>query len=91
MSLGVGCVFPPVVVNFAGGMSVCGTDHEAVRAGHDHSGQALVWGLTPWSGSHFSVALVPAESALWICCLWSCMDSALCGLKPAAVCWCWSL
>ena len=73
-------------------MSVGGTDHQTVRAGHDHSGQALVWGLAPWSGSHFSVALVPAGSALWICCLWNAMGSSLVWSETSHhVCWCWSL
>ena len=32
--------------------------------------QAIVTVLTQWSGIHFSRALVPAESTLWVCHLW---------------------
>lgn len=65
-------------------MSVGGVDPQAdcLRASLDYRGQAVVWGLTPGSRSHFSKALVPGTAAhLYVSCkaawlgLWS-------GLKP---------
>lgn len=57
------------------GMSVCGTDYLEstilspappalalrliVRAGHDYSGESVLWGLIPQSGSLFSGTLMP--------------------------------
>lgn len=35
-----------------------------VRAPSNYSGQAVVWGLAPWSGSYLSGALVTGKSGL---------------------------
>lgn len=45
--------------------------------GCGYSRLVVLWELIPWSGSLFIGSLVPGESALQVCYLWSC------GLKLA--------
>lgn len=43
-------------------------------------------GLTLWGKVHFSGALVPSQSALWVCHLWNWLGGALVCLKLATIC-----
>ena len=63
-----------------------------LRAGHDYSRQVVMQRLTVWSRSCFSGALVPVESNLHICHLWSWFGGALMWSQAGhQVCWFWSL
>ena len=52
--------------------------------------EELCGGLTPHSRIHFSQALVPAGSALGVCCLWRWLSGALVW-SEAGHCWFWGL
>lgn len=63
-----------------------------VRAGHDYSRRAVVWGLTACSWNCFSRILVPGKYNLHVCCLYSWLGGAT--MWPEAndhMCGFWSL